>query len=107
MIKLDSLDSVGSNNIGSWVKYSNGLLIQFWRPERLSGQLFSEPFNLPTSFKNSKYSISAGIWATASSVFHVAPYSASQYVIDYQSLYGQNASNIYIGSSFIAVGFWK
>ena len=105
--RLTNLCDVGSNEYGSWIKYSNGILIQFGHIPNIRGEVIDKYFNLPTSFKDADYSITQGIWATSSSVFHITAYTSDKYEIEYRSSNGQNVSNLYNKSSFIAIGYWK
>ncbi len=104
---LANLIDVGSNKYGSWIKYSNGILIQFGRIPNNIGEVIDKYFNLPTNFKDTDYSITQGIWATTSSVFHIAAYTSDKYEIEYMNSNGQNVNNLYNKSSFIAIGYWK
>lgn len=99
--------NVGNNAIGAWLKFSNGILIQFGHIPYKEGELIEVEFNLPISFKDTQYAITQGIWATAGSVFHISPYTANKYRIDFKSFNGQIAKHLYSESSFIAIGFWK
>ena len=107
IFQIANLCDVGSNEYGSWIKYSNGILIQFGHTPNIRGEVIDKYFNLPTSFKDADYSITQGIWATSSSVFHITAHTSDKYEIEYRSSNGQSVSNLYSNSSFIAIGFWK